>query len=437
MKTENIGNSRNIIISFLKALFCISIGVVTALVMFNFYNPNQNTIRALSSVCMDVICLIILFVLVVGVELSKYSTNRTTRYFVLLLLATIWAVFMDFLNWAFDGSLEFGHLTFWFTVLSLCMGSVLACIFSLYLYSYMDELHALANMRLHAYVCAILNLFSFCLTFILAVTGTAFEFVDGHYELGALYDVVTIIPVLSLLYLTGFIVYYFKKVGLHDTFAVAGYIFFMIAGALIEASYGIGTTYVAVSIADIFIFVMLQNDIIAQEKQNVLEWMKKSNIDELTSVYNRNAYENDLAMMKNDKVDDDFVYVSVDVNSLKDVNDNLGHNAGDELLIGVAECLKKCIGNSGKLYRTGGDEFVAFINANEDELEKLKNSIEETTKNWDGKLVHNMAISFGYATTKDTEDASIKQMSVIADRRMYEAKAEYYRQSGKERRKKN
>ena len=419
----------------LLVLFCAFIGICVLVVMFHVYNPSQNALGALSSVCMDLVCIIILFILIGSFAFDRYVTNRTTRLFWALLIATIWAIFLDFLNWAFDGSLEFGHLTFWFTVGSLCMGSILACFFSMYLNSYMDDVHHFSKMYTSAKICVILNLASFVLTFILAITGTAFQFVDGHYEIGALYDVVTVIPILSLLYLTGFVVWHRKEIGFHDVFAAVGYIFFMIAGALIEASYRIGTTYVAVAIADFFIFVMLQNEIIAQEKRSIQEWMKKSNTDVLTGFYNRFAYENDIQELENGDVDENLVYVSVDVNSLKVVNDTLGHNAGDELLAGAAECLKKCFGEYGKLYRIGGDEFIAIVYANEEQLNAIRADLNDTTKNWSGKLVQSLNLSCGYVTRREDKQMSVRQMAILADRRMYDDKNEYYRRSGIERRK--
>lgn len=418
----------------LIAVFCASIGLCVCVVMFRLYEPNQNALGALSSVCMDVVCMLILFILIGSFAFDNYGSKRTTRLFAALLVATIWAMFLDFLNWAFDGSLAFGELTFWFTLGSLCMGPILACVFSVYLYSYMEETHNLGQMHLSARICAILNLVSFCVTFVLAITGTAFEFVDGHYEVGALYDVVTVIPIISLLYLTGYVIRYVKKVGFHDVVAVAGYIIFMIAGALIESTYRIGTTYVAVAIADIFIFVMLQNEIIAQEKRNVQKWMKKSNTDELTGFYNRHAYEEEMRLLEENIPDDNFVYISVDVNALKTVNDSNGHSAGDELLLGAAECLKKCFGAYGKLYRIGGDEFIALIYVNEEQLRKIQQDIKERTDHWSGKLVNSLAISCGYVTRKEAEDMSVRQMAVLADRRMYDDKAEYYRRAGIERR---
>lgn len=434
-KEKNIKLNGHVIRRIITALFCIFILWHVAFVMVYVYNPNQNALGALSSVCMDVLCIIILMIVIGSFAFGKYSANKTTRTFAVLLIATIWAMFLDFLNWAFDGSLAFGHLTYWFTLGSLCMGSILAAIFSWYLYCYMDATYNLGKMRSRAIICAIMNLVSFCLTFCLAITGTAFRFVEGHYETGVLYDAVTFIPILTLLYMTGFVFVYIKTIGVHDTFAVAGYIGFMVAGAVIESEYRIGTTYVAVAIADIFIFLMLQNEIIAREKRNVQKWMNKSKTDELTGLYNRHAYEEDMTALETGTIKENFVYVSVDVNSLKQVNDNLGHYAGDEMLVGAAECLSRCFGPYGKVYRIGGDEFIALIYADDERLSLLKIEIEVATEKWTGNLVDKLALSCGYVKKREVQDMPVRQMAILADQRMYEAKNSYYRSRGIERRK--
>lgn len=418
----------------LIALFCIIIAIIVAYVLFCVYVPSNNALRALSSVSMDVVCMLILFILIGSFSFGNYGKNRTTGLFGLLLLATVWAVFLDFLNWAFDGLLAFGEMTFLFTVGSLCMGSILACIFSIYIYVYMNEMHNLNKMRRSVHICAALNLISFVITFALAISKTAFNFVDGHYETGALYDVVTAIPVLTVLYLTAYSICNVKKIGIHDTLAVTGYIIFMVAGALVEAEYSIGTTYVAVTIADIFIFVMLQNEIIAREKRNVEKWIKKSNTDELTGFYNRHAYEEELDTLEIVGPASDFVYVSIDVNALKVVNDSLGHSAGDELLIGVAKCLEQCFGSYGKIYRIGGDEFVALIYADQHQMEAIEHELKQVMDSWSGDHSSSLTVSYGYVTMNEVGDMPVRQMAILADKRMYEAKTRYYKSTGTERR---
>lgn len=51
------------------------------------------------------------------------------------------------------------------------------------------------------------------------------------------------------------------------------------------------------------------------------------------------------------------------------VNDSIGHDAGDELLIGAARCIREAFSHLGDVFRIGGDEFTAILNCSKDEAE--------------------------------------------------------------------
>lgn len=425
---------RNLAGKLIISAFCILIVAIMAYVLFFDYEPQQNSVNALSSVVMDILCILILVKLTGCIIFGKYELNQTTKLYVALLIATIWALFLDYLNWAYDGSLSFEDITYWYTIGSLCMGSLLACLFTQYLYSYMVRTHDLYELHFVARICAIVDVISFFVTFTLAITRTAFSFVDGHYQVGFLYDIVTLIPILSVIVLTLTAARYVRKVGVHDVLSAVGYFLYMIIGALIEGEFGIGTTYVSMAMANLFIFVMLQNEVISLEKRNVEKWIHKSYTDELTNFFNRHAYENELTLIEGEPLKESFTYVSIDVNGLKSVNDTLGHMAGDELLIGAAECMKQSFGAYGKLFRIGGDEFAALLYTDETQLTNLQSDIHEVSSKWIGKSGQKLTMACGYVTAAEGQQ-SVRQMAIIADKRMYEAKAKYYQDNGIERRK--
>ena len=119
------------------------------------------------------------------------------------------------------------------------------------------------------------------------------------------------------------------------------------------------------------IIYTLQN--IDDDKKREEHLVRISITDELTRLYNRRCFEEDLISIRNNGMEDDFVIYSVDVNGLKSVNDNIGHAAGDELIKGAADCMSIVVAGNGRVYRTGGDEY--FIIAHTTEPEKLKEGI--------------------------------------------------------------
>ena len=121
---------------------------------------------------------------------------------------------------------------------------------------------------------------------------------------------------------------------------------------------------------------------IDEEKRREEHLIRISMTDELTRLYNRRCYEEDIAKYREEPLEDDFVLISIDVNGLKTANDNLGHAAGDELIKGAADCLASTVGNRGKAYRTGGDEFLVIIRT--DKPDELCDKIRKKTAEWHG-----------------------------------------------------
>lgn len=172
---------------------------------------------------------------------------------------------------------------------------------------------------------------------------------------------------------------------------------------------------------------------LVEHKRQIVEHKALANVDKLTGIYNRLAYEE--AMQDEEAVaKKDFVYATIDLNGLKNINDTYGHGAGDEAIKGAADCLKESIGDFGRLYRIGGDEFAVMLNADKDSLKAIRRKIDETTNNWRGELVKEIALSIGCATREEYPFITVKELAHIADTRMYRDKELYYQHKGIDRR---
>ena len=124
---------------------------------------------------------------------------------------------------------------------------------------------------------------------------------------------------------------------------------------------------------------------------------------------------------------EDFTVFVFDINGLKTVNDTMGHDAGDELIIGAASCIKKTVGDAFRCYRIGGDEFVVVANMEKDKAEEILVLLDEETKRWSMKKSSlSLSIAPGYACAKDYQGLSAEELNKKADQAMYASKASYY-----------
>ncbi|MCR5581922.1 MAG: GGDEF domain-containing protein [Pseudobutyrivibrio sp.] len=180
--------------------------------------------------------------------------------------------------------------------------------------------------------------------------------------------------------------------------------------------------------------IIIATQIIDEEKRIAESLYQKSYTDEMTKCFNRRAYNNDILTYLDHSEGTDFVYMSLDLNGLKTVNDTLGHEAGDELIKGAVECMNDAFKNHGKIYRIGGDEFVALLFVDGDLMKMLVEDFQRKVDNWHGDIVDSLSVSYGYVLSSEAADKSIPEIANLSDKRMYEAKSKYYSESGLTRR---
>ena len=83
-------------------------------------------------------------------------------------------------------------------------------------------------------------------------------------------------------------------------------------------------------------------------------------IDNMTGLKNRNAYQKDISQL-GDITDSSFCCIYIDANGLHEMNNRLGHSAGDKMLISIGkEICTQFRNDSNDAYRIGGDEFIIF-----------------------------------------------------------------------------
>ena len=143
--------------------------------------------------------------------------------------------------------------------------------------------------------------------------------------------------------------------------------------------------------------------------------------DMLTGVQNRNAMNKRIKELELEakNMDCGLGVVFVDLNGLKTTNDTMGHNEGDEMLINVASKLTS-IYKDKEIYRAGGDEFLIIItDMDRDDFYSHFKHLKSLSR-----VKGDPAFALG-AHYEDSEK-DIRKVMNVADKNMYQNKAEYY-----------
>lgn len=149
--------------------------------------------------------------------------------------------------------------------------------------------------------------------------------------------------------------------------------------------------------------------------------------DSLTDLYNRRYCNQNLKNISEQyiKTGEPYTLAIADIDFFKKVNDTYGHTAGDEVLVSVAQIMKKSMAGKGFAARWGGEEFLLVYTGCDMEttltyLEMLVEAIREMCVEYDDKVIK-ITISIGVATGNGD---SVDKVLCTADNRLYHAKKE-------------
>lgn len=176
----------------------------------------------------------------------------------------------------------------------------------------------------------------------------------------------------------------------------------------------------------IFRHVAQFSDITEKKKKDDLIW-HHANFDALTGLPNRRLFNDRLEqeMKKAHRTGHHLSLLFIDLDDFKQINDQLGHDMGDQLLVETARRISGCVRSTDTVARLGGDEFTVILPefGHLADVERIVQAIlrELTTPFQLGAESGTISASVGIALyPADAED--ISSLLVSADRAMYRAK---------------
>lgn len=150
--------------------------------------------------------------------------------------------------------------------------------------------------------------------------------------------------------------------------------------------------------------------------------------DPLTGLFNRRRFEDELQlqMSRARRTATTGALLFIDLDRFKDVNDSLGHTAGDELLAEVSRLLSDQLQPTGIIARLGGDEFTAILpQAEHEEARRAAEAILTRLRNAPFKVagqIFSVTASIGIASISAHGAFTADELLSQADAAMYQAK---------------
>lgn len=169
-----------------------------------------------------------------------------------------------------------------------------------------------------------------------------------------------------------------------------------------------------------------------QLEQAVDQLQAMAATDPLTGLANRRAFGRFIhrAFADARRQDQDIACVMIDLDGFKQLNDTLGHQKGDEVLIGVARALEAACRASDVPGRFGGDEFVLLLPGACEQsaavvAQRVRSAFGEQIEQMlqEGAADISVTMSMGMATLGETRTSHPEQLIAIADEALYHAKS--------------
>jgi diguanylate cyclase (GGDEF)-like protein len=162
---------------------------------------------------------------------------------------------------------------------------------------------------------------------------------------------------------------------------------------------------------------------IRNRKQSEIEGRQLSLTDDLTGLHNRRGFfvmaEQELKIAHRMRLLCWVIFIDLD--GLKQINDTLGHDMGDALIVDAGQLLKQSFRNSDIVARLGGDEFIVFISSYFKDADSIQAYLQVNIANFNQQQnrSYELSMSMGIERYSPGSNMSLKQLIARSDELMY------------------
>lgn len=337
-----------------------------------------------------------------------------SKLFYLLIVSNIIMLTLESAAWILEGQsgLAMYHLNYWTNYLLLMFNPLPIVIWLFYVdYFIFRDIYRLGK-RFLLYLSPLI--FSTCLMIITLYNGFVFT-IDGqnHYHRG---PGILFMLTMNITILLMVLAYSFKHRRRIDGRSLRTFQLFsilpIIGVALQIMFYGTLFIWSAMAIALVILFIHVE--------------FRRINSDYLTGLSNRRQLDDYISYrIKYAKRNENFSLLMIDADNFKPINDQYGHDEGDNAIVTLSEIIKHSLRANDMIARYAGDEFVAVIDS-DDELElriiinRIRSSI--TDYNERGIKPYTLNVSVGASSFDKRRHRTCEDLLKDADRKMYEDK---------------
>lgn len=369
------------------------------------------TLKTLDS---SIVSLIILVIVLLNSYNRFDRLFPERRLFFYIVIFNMFMLVIDYLGWAFNGIEGAAALNAAFNCLLYAAAPAAPMLWFLYVnYQIFHD-----EARLRGAMPALVSLLAVntVLSALSLFTGWFFSIDSNNvYSRGPLFFVYVIFNILLIAYSA--ILAFKNRSVLQKKYFYSMMLFFVppVIGILLQTFYyGVSYNWVGMTVSVIIVYLNMQN--------------RNLNIDYLTGAYNRRWLEfYKGSILKNGFTETRFSAIMLDLDNLKPINDELGHDAGDEALKDTVDLLKRSIRSGDFVARIGGDEFVVILDVQETSaLGAVKKRIEREVAEFNkaGKTPYKLSLSYGCRVYDAKTGEKLEDFFKDIDSLMYKNKNE-------------